>query len=227
MDATYPATAPAAPRIANDRFRESARTWFWASMVAATVIHFLVFALWPDMSAPVIGVTDADLVSIELPPEVEIPPEPAALRRPANPVVAETTVDRDDLTIPPTTFRDNPVSELPPPREAPAEDVSASPRFTPFTVAPSILNVDEVVRAMQREYPTLLRDAGIGGTVSVYFFIDENGTVHDRRINESSGHQALDDAALRVADIYRFSPALNRDKKVPVWVSFPITFQVR
>ena len=39
--------------------------------------------------------------------------------------------------------------------------------------------------------------------------------------------EALDDAALKVATIYRFSPALNRDKKVPVWVSFPITFQVR
>lgn len=226
MDATYPAAAPAAPGIANDRFKESARTWFWASMVAATVIHFLVFALWPDMSAPVIGLSDADLVSIELPPEIEIPPEPATLRRPANPVVAVTTVE-DDLTIPTTTFRDNPVSELPPPREERAEDVSASPRFTPFTVAPAILNVDEVVRAMQREYPPLLRDAGIGGTVSVLFFIDENGTVHDRRLDESSGHQALDEAALRVADIYRFSPALNRDRKVPVWVSFPITFQVR
>jgi len=226
MDATYPATAPAAPRVANERFKESARTWFWASMVAATVIHFLVFALWPDMSAPVIGISDADLVSIELPPEIEIPPEPATLSRPANPVVARTTVE-DDLTIPPTTFRDNPVSELPPPREEPAEDVSAGPRFTPFTVAPAILNVDEVVRAMQREYPPLLRDAGIGGTVSVFFFIDENGTVRDRRLNESSGHQALDEAALRVADIYRFSPALNRDRKVPVWVSFPITFQVR
>jgi len=24
-----------------------------------------------------------------------------------------------------------------------------------------------------------------------------------------------------------FSPAMNRDKQVPVWVSIPITFQVR
>jgi len=39
--------------------------------------------------------------------------------------------------------------------------------------------------------------------------------------------RALDAAALAVADVYRFSAALNRDKVVPVWVSFPITFQVR
>jgi hypothetical protein len=31
---------------------------------------------------------------------------------------------------------------------------------------------------------------------------------------------------MAVSEIYRFSPALNRDKTVPVWVSFPITFQV-
>ena len=84
-----------------------------------------------------------------------------------------------------------------------------------------------MVRALEREYPPLLRDAGIGGTANIWFFIDENGRVQDTRIQESSGHQQLDEAALRVADIMRFTAALNRDKKVPVWVAFPITFQVR
>jgi len=32
---------------------------------------------------------------------------------------------------------------------------------------------------------------------------------------------------LAVAGLYRFSPALNRDTRVPVWVSFPIRFEVR
>ncbi len=105
--------------------------------------------------------------------------------------------------------------------------VPGAPTFTPYSVAPSILNRADIVRAMEREYPPLLRDAGIGGTVRVYFFIDENGRVQDRQIDESSGHQALDAAAMAVFDIYRFSPALNRDKAVPVWVSFSITFQVR
>ena len=99
--------------------------------------------------------------------------------------------------------------------------------YTPYTVAPSILNRNEVVQAIAREYPGLLRDAGIGGTVRVYFFIDEEGEVQDTRIDQSSGYQELDDAALSVSSVYRFSPALNRDRRLPVWVSFPITFQVR
>ena len=80
---------------------------------------------------------------------------------------------------------------------------------------------------MQRNYPALLRDAGIGGTVRVYFFIDETGEVLRRLVDNSSGHPALDEAALRVADVYRFSPARNGDRHVPVWVSFPITFKVQ
>jgi len=93
-------------------------------------------------------------------------------------------------------------------------------------VAPRILNEPEVKRVLQQYYPPLLRDTGIGGTVYVNFFIDENGKVIRHIIDKSSGHKDLDDAALKVASIMRFSPALNRDKKVPVWVSQPITFEV-
>jgi TonB family protein len=106
-------------------------------------------------------------------------------------------------------------------------DLRAEPTFTPFTDAPTILNRDEVVATMTREYPPLLRDAGIGGTTQVYFLIDEEGVVEQVRLDESSGHEALDTAALNVAGAFRFSPALNGEEPVPVWVSFPITFQVR
>ena len=106
-------------------------------------------------------------------------------------------------------------------------DISAEPVFTPYTVAPRILNVGDIQTAMVRAYPVLLRDAGIGGTVSVWYFIDEEGIVQSYRINESSGFQALDDAALAVADLYRFSPATKDGEAVAVWVTFPITFAVR
>ncbi|MDX1645868.1 MAG: TonB family protein [Longimicrobiales bacterium] len=211
---------------ANDRLKSTFSSWFWGSMIAATLLHFGTFALWPELQAEDFSFTSDEIEAIELPPEIEIPPPPQQIARPATPVMASAEID-EDITIAPTTFEENPVEELPPPPEEEQTDLSAQPTFTPFTVAPTIQNRDEVVRAMIREYPPLLRDAGIGGTVIVYFFIDESGVVQDFRIHESSGHQALDQAALAVADVYRFSAALNRDKKVPVWVQFPITFQVR
>jgi len=195
-------------------------------MILATSFHFAAFAFWPELTAADFSFESEELEAIELPPEIEIPPPPQQIARPATPVMASADID-EDITIAPTTFEDNPVEDLPPPPEEQAVDLSAAPTFTPFTVAPDIQNRAEVIRAMEREYPPLLRDAGIGGTVQVYFFIDEEGTVQQFQVNESSGHQALDDAALAVAGVYRFSAALNRDKRVPVWVSFGITFQVR
>ena len=74
--------------------------------------------------------------------------------------------------------------------------------------------------------PAASAEPGIGGTIRVYFFIEADGTGGSVQIDQSSGHEGLDAAALSVAEVYQFSPALNRDEAVPVWVSFPITFQV-
>lgn len=223
--------AEAVPEVlvetANDRLKRTFNNWFWGSMVVATFAHFGMFAMWPELSIEDVSFTSEEIATIELPPEIEIPPPPQAIARPAVPVIAAADIN-EDITIAPTTFADNPVSDLPPPPSTNATtDISAAPTFTPYTVAPSLSNQSEVQRALVREYPPLLRDAGIGGTVTVWFFIDETGQVQDTRVNESSGQQALDDAAIRVANVFRFSPALNRDVVVPVWVSLPITFQVR
>jgi protein TonB len=80
---------------------------------------------------------------------------------------------------------------------------------------------------MVREYPPLLRDAGIGGTVQVHFYIDEEGKVVNTLVHTSSGHEAMDEAALKVANVIEFTPALNREKRVAVWISLPITFTTK
>ncbi|MEZ4415006.1 MAG: TonB family protein [Gemmatimonadota bacterium] len=211
---------------ANDRFKQGFGTWFWGSILAATALHFAVFQFWPEMTAADVSFATEELEAIELPPEIEIPPPPQAIARPATPVIADTPLE-EDITIETTTFADNPVEDLPPPPEATETDISAAPTFTPFTVKPDLKNRSEVQRALTREYPPLLRDAGIGGTVNVWFFIDENGRVLRTQVQQSSGHKALDDAALKVASIMEFTPALNRDKRVQVWVAFPITFQIQ
>ena len=128
--------------------------WFWGSMITATVLHFVVFALWPEMAAEDVSVSSDELEAIELPPEVEIPPPPAAIRRPATPVIATAQID-EDITIAQVTFEANPVGEPPSrrPREDVETDISAAPVFTPYTVAPDYTNATEVTRALEREYP--------------------------------------------------------------------------
>ena len=101
-----------------------------------------------------------------------------------------------------------------------------NPSFTPMTVRPSITNVPEVQAALVREYPAVLRDAGIGGVTTLWLFIGTTGQVEQTRVFESSGFDAMDQAAANVANVMRFSPAYNRDQIVRVWVQIPIRFQV-
>jgi protein TonB len=211
---------------ANDRFKRSFGTWLSGSMILAVLAHFSVFHFWPELTAEDFSYT-APEIEMYLPPEIEIPPPPEAIARPATPVIATADIS-EDITIAPTTFEENPVEDLPPPPEqVTTTDISAAPTFTPYTVRPDIKNRPEVTKALENEYPPLLRDAGIGGTVNMWFFIDENGVVQRTQVQDSSGHPALDAAAERVANVFRFTPALNKDKRVPVWISVPITFTTR
>ena len=212
---------------ANERFKLSFRSWFWGSMILATLTHFAVLNLWPELSAQDLSIDSGEILVVELPPDVVIPPDPGPVTRPAAPVESSVEVD-ENITIPPTTFRDNPVDRLPPPPDSTrSSSISKIPTLTPFTVRPGIRNRDEVQRALVREYPALLKDAGIGGTVVVWFQIDERGVVQQTLVKTSSGHEGLDQAALKVAEVIEFTPALNRDKRVPVWISLPITFTTR
>jgi periplasmic protein TonB len=213
---------------ANDRFKEEFRAWFWYSVAMAAVFHLALFMFWPAMTAADLTMRSAELRTIELPPQIEIPPSPELIARPAAPVVSEAQVD-ENITIAPTTFEYNKVENLPPPPAAApcTDDIDKAPMFVPMTVRPRLLNTAEVEQVLVKTYPSTLRDAGIGGTPILWFLIDEDGRVLQTRLHTSSGFTTLDEAAVRVAEVMRFSPALNRDRRVKVWVEIPIVFTAR
>lgn len=113
---------------------------------------------------------------------------------------------------------------LPPPPVYPDSKLQEAPAFTPREVGPRLANREDVQQALATNFPTELKDAGIGGTVVLWLFIDAGGTVLESRIKESSGHDAIDNAALEVADVMEYEPARNRGEAVPVWVQTNITF---
>ena len=77
---------------------------------------------------------------------------------------------------------------------------------------------------LNRLYPAALRDDGIEGRVELWLYIDEGGEVERFVTKTSSGVDRLDEAAGEVAMTMRFSPAVNRDRPTPVWVSQWLTF---
>ena len=218
--------------------------------VASIAVHGGVIALlvWATMSvgeAVETNETVFDLNPIRLPepvrpapvlPEVAPPAEASAsiapLGRPALPTITEIPVDIPAPSLGSTIdyrsmLGDGPIGDPNGTADSTvtSEDIGAAPMFTPMTVRPTIRNMDEVARALQRFYPPLLRDAGIGGTVVVWILIDEQGNVERTQVQRSSGHPALDDAAVRVGEVIDFTPAMNRDRPARVWVQWPIAFR--
>lgn len=145
-------------------------------------------------------------IPIRFTPAGEAPPPPTP---------TEATSERRPYRAP---------DDLPPP--PPTGDVADAPAFVPHTASPSVRNRQDVERALIREYPDALREAGIGGTVLMHFFVSADGTLENTVIQESSGHQVLDEAAYRVAETFEFNPALNGNERVAVWVSIPIRFTI-
>ncbi|MFQ5679975.1 MAG: energy transducer TonB [Gemmatimonadota bacterium] len=209
---------------AHERFKRRASLVSRAAVLAAVGVHFVFFSLFPRLNAAPASVAARAIEAVDLPPQVEVPPPPQEIARPATPKIAAVEVS-EELTIAATTFDENPVRNLGPP-PSPAADGGAKPKFIPYDVAPRLQNRDEVLALLRREYPAVLRDAGVGGTVLLWIFVDEIGKVADARVATSSGYLHLDEAAQSVARAMIFSPAMNRDKVTPVWLSQPVDFSV-
>ncbi|MCY3809090.1 MAG: energy transducer TonB [Gemmatimonadetes bacterium] len=217
---------------ANENFKRSSSVWLWGSISAATVVHFLIFAFWPSMFAPDVSFSVEETPIVDLPPEVEIPPPPEAIKRPATPVITDAVIE-EDVTIAPVTFDDNPADQLPPPPDASGEGNSDMPFWAPRDVDPGYRDGRSeaaLVACLEKHYPPLLRDAGIGGQVTVWAYVDETGEVVKTQPNKSSGHPAMDEVAteqVRVCPGAEFSPGMYGDRPVPLWVALPITFTPR
>lgn len=224
-DPTRPTPAVKLSGAANEELKRSFSSWFWGSIIAATVVHYLAFATWPTMSVAYESEGGDPTPLVRPVPDLEIPEPPAPIARPATPVATEG-VD-PDIPVPDVLWADNPPSALPPPPDRVDSPAPESPHWVPVDVLPYIKNREQLSRALEREYPPLLRDAGIGGTSRVWFYVDETGKVVKAQLHTSSGHESFDDAALRVAHLYEFAPALNRDKPAAVWVALDITFRPR
>ncbi|MGH7607899.1 MAG: hypothetical protein ACREME_11225, partial [Gemmatimonadales bacterium] len=125
---------------ANERFKRRFGPTFWSSVIGAVVAHFALFAFFPTLSVADIAGTDPRMMHIELPPEARLPDEPAPIRRPAAPVIAEVDVN---LTIDPNVPLPGEPVPLPVPPVSRQGEVRDPGAFTPYTLAPRLLNKAE------------------------------------------------------------------------------------
>jgi len=86
--------------------------------------------------------------------------------------------------------------------------------------------VGEIQQILQRAYPSDLMNAGTGGRVEMWLYVDLSGAVANHELKTSSGNEALDRAAAEVVQQMRFRPASNQGEPTAVWVSQWVSFHV-
>lgn len=211
------------------RLKASYYPILFASVAASAGAHFAIFSTASFDAFGDYGIhSDPALEQVQIESRFDLPPPPEQIARPAIPVLSTRLDISEDITIGSVLLADNPVELLPPPTTEVETDVSDQPTFTPYEIKPELKNAAEVLRELQRLYPAMLKEAGIGGTVTLWVFIDESGTVRNTRVVTTSEYPELDAVAEQVVRVAaRFSPAFNRDMRVPVWIQIPVGFEAR
>lgn len=218
---------------AHDRLKDSFWSYVWGATIFSALVHFAVLAWVRIDNVPDYSYTANSFQQIELQQEdatYEIPPPPERISRPAVPVMSTDMFISSDITIGEVAFDDFKLdAPPPPPTNTMAEvDRSEQPAFTPYEVRPKLLNGKEIQEKLVEFYPSMYKDAGFGGITTLWIYIDEGGVVRNTKVVESSGFEAFDQLAQKIfSENAKFSPAINMDNKVPVWIQMPVTFEAR
>lgn len=92
---------------------------------------------------------------------------------------------------------------------------------------PRPTNTPDLARQLARNYPPLLRDAGVTGTVQVRMRVMEDGRVDAESIQiVDSTHEQFNEPTTRAVRVLRFRPAKVNGRPVKVWVALPIQWTV-
>lgn len=165
-----------------------------------------------------------------LPPTIPLIEEPVEPRQ--KPI--------DDVEVKPTDFK---VTHVPPDPYIEIEDSETAPFVPPEPTLPNtfsgpggdVIPPQPVIaepridprRGLSEPYypPSIIRIGG-EGTVLLSVYILPDGRVGDVKLDRSSGHQKLDESALREAKKWRFIPGTSDGTPMAMWKKVPITFRL-
>jgi len=107
-------------------------------------------------------------------------------------------------------------------REIPREEaIPSSDVFIPYEQPP------QLVKRVQPVYPEMARQAAVGGKVLVQFYVDKKGDVKKVKVIKAEPKGlGFEEAATEAVMQWKFTPALQREYPVGVWVAQTITFTV-
>src|SRR3954464_2552466 len=189
-----------------------------AGIIFTIVLHIvLIYALMHGLARKIVEIVapplETKIIEEVKPPQPEKPPPPPPkLTTPPPPFIPPPEVNIQVPVQPPTITA---VTPTPPP--APAPMVPTPP---PAPIAREPVRTAPVVQAascQRPDYPPASRRANETGTVLLNFLIDVNGKIVESKVERSSGHLRLDEAARAALGLCKFMPATVDGKPTRAW----------
>lgn len=156
--------------------------------------------------------------------------EPAKLPPPEAPPPPPQLLTPPPVFIPPPIVQ---IAQPPPPAPVIAQVTAVKPTAPPPRPAPAApvqktaAGLDPNQSCTPPEYPEDAEDMEQTGTSVLQFLIDTSGNVAGSRVQSSSGHASLDNAALRALSQCKFKPAIGADgNPVESWTSIRYVWQL-
>jgi periplasmic protein TonB len=182
-------------------------------LLHVVLIYALVNALARRTIEVVHAPIETKIIEEVKPPPQEPPPPPPPEFKPPPPAFVPPPEVHIETPPPPQNTAITAVTPVAPP-----------PKAAPVRVLPRV----DVAHSQQPEYPPDSRRAGEEGSLILQVLVDPNGRVLDSKLEQSSGSERLDQAALQgVKTSYRFIPGTVDGKPQEMWYTFKFTWKLR
>ena len=187
-------------------------------LLHVVVIYALVHGLARKIVDVVRNPLETKIVEeVKPPPDKPPPPPPPKLAQPPPPFIPPPEVNIQVPQTAPTITAVTPVKPVepvPPPAAPPAPPAPpAAPPRVPVRVGAVVLGRD----CEKPAYPAASLRGNETGTVLLNFLIDLNGQVLESKVERSSGHRRLDEAARAGLSLCKFKPATVDGKPEKTW----------
>ena len=107
---------------------------------------------------------------------------------------------------------------------APAQE-SKTAEFIPYDKPPKPKAGKGIFNFL--EYPELAKEMKLEGKVFIKFFVDKKGNVKENSISMIRGNPVFEEAAISAVSKSKWWPAMQREKKVGVWMTVPLDFNLQ
>ena len=233
------------PKAPHADLRRSARARAQIGTAAALGLCVLAFTVPTPPAEPArVLAPEEDAIQVaDIDPTRQVEPPPPPPPAPPPPqevpddaiiedVIEDIEIDFDEPVIGPSAPPAPPPppppparAEAPPPPPPPVADAAPDSVFVVVEHAPELIGGLE---GLQRRvvYPELPRRAGVQGTVTVQFVVDESGRVSEARAVRSPNDN-LSQAAIKAVVESEFKPGMQRGRPVKVRYTLPVRFVLR